>query len=65
MATLTEQTELASWVDQSLDHLTGEWSAIPEAAAGWEAWEEFARLDLVLEWPLSEIRLHELLQLQS
>lgn len=60
MASLTEQTELAAWIDKSLDYLANEWADIPEVAAGWDTWEEPDRLDFVLEWPLREMRLHEL-----
>jgi hypothetical protein len=60
MASLTQQTELAAWIDKSLDYLSMYWTAIPEIAAGWDDREELDRLDFVLEWPLREIRLHEL-----
>lgn len=62
MASVTQQTELATWIDESLDYLAGEWEAIPEIAADWDNWEEYNRLDFVIEWPLREDRFHQLQQ---
>ena len=60
MATLTQPTEFVAWIDRSLDYSIEEWSEIPEIARKWSSWDERDRLDFVLEWPLSEIRLREL-----
>jgi hypothetical protein len=60
MASLAHQTDLAAWIDQSLDYLTMYWTAIPEIAAGWDEREEHDRLDFVVEWPLREDRLRQL-----
>jgi hypothetical protein len=60
MATLTQQTEFAAWIDRSLEYLIEEWSEIPEIACEWSTWDEPDRLDFVLEWPLNEIRLRDL-----
>ena len=62
MASVTGQAELATWIDQSLDYLTGDWKAIPEIAANWADKDEFERLDFVIEWPLREDRLLRLKQ---
>ena len=62
MASVTRHTELATWIDQSLDYLTGDWKAIPEIAADWDNRDELERLDFVVEWPLREDRLLQLKQ---
>jgi hypothetical protein len=65
MASLAQQTELATWIDRSLDYLTREWRAIPEIASEWNVWDEADRLDFVLEWPLREDALRQLRQWDS
>ena len=65
MASLAQQTELATWIDRSLDYLTREWGAIPEIASEWNVWDEADRLDFVLEWPLREDALRQLWQWDS
>ncbi len=60
MASVIHPTDLASWIDDSLDYLVGEWEQIPEIAAEWDDWDEYDRLDFVIEWPLREDRLHQL-----
>ena len=65
MASLAHQTDLAAWIDQSLDYLTMYWTAIPEIAAGWDEREEHDRLDFVIEWPLREDRLRQLRQWEA
>jgi hypothetical protein len=57
MASVTRQTDLTIWIDQSLDYLTGEWKAVPKIAADWDDRDELERLDFVVEWPLREDRL--------
>lgn len=60
MASVAQQTDLATWIDKSLDYLTGEWEDIPEIANEWGNWDELDRLVFVEEWPLREDRLHQL-----
>lgn len=60
MASLAQRSDLAAWIEDSLDYLIGNWAGIPRIAAEWNTWDEPDRLDFVLEWPLREIRLHEL-----
>lgn len=62
MASVAQQTDLATRIDHSLDYLMSEWEAIPEIAAEWDDWDEYDRLDLVIEWPLREDWLHQLQQ---
>jgi hypothetical protein len=60
MAFVAQDTELAQWIDKSLDYLMSNWEAVPEIAAEWDDWDELERLDFVVEWPLREMRLREL-----
>ena len=60
MASVTQQTEFAPWIDRSLDYLTNEWAAVPAVAADWDRWDEADRLDFALEWPIREDRLGQL-----
>ena len=60
MASVGKQTDLASWIDKSLESLTGQWSAIPRIVSDWDKWDELERLDFVIEWPLTEDRLRQL-----
>ena len=60
MATVAQQSELVARIDYALDYLLSEWSVIPEVSAEWDEWEEYSRLDFVLEWPLREDQFHEL-----
>jgi hypothetical protein len=62
MATTARQSDLASWIDRSLDYLMAQWEAIPEVAQEWDSWDELDRLDFVLEWPLRVDRLKQLRQ---
>jgi hypothetical protein len=62
MASLTQQSALASRIDHVLGHLTDQWLAIPEVVSTWETWDELDRLDFVLEWPIREIDLEQLRQ---
>lgn len=60
MALVVQRTDLAAWIDESLDYLTEEWEDIPHVADGWNSWDELDRLVFVEEWPLRTGRLHEL-----
>ena len=39
-----------------LDYLEGAWRDLPAIEREWPSWEEFSRLDFVLEWPIKEER---------
>lgn len=58
MATVAQQPELMTRIEHALDYLLSEWSAIPEVAAEWDDWDEYSRLDFVLEWPIREDQRH-------
>jgi hypothetical protein len=60
VASLAQQPALALQIDHVLAVLTRQWLAIPEVVATWATWDELDRLDFVLEWPLREIKLHQL-----
>jgi hypothetical protein len=62
MASLAQQTDLAAWIDRSLDYLTASWAAIPAIASGWDERDELDRLDFVMEWQIREDRLIQVQQ---
>lgn len=60
MATVAQQSDLMARIEHALDYLMSEWGAIPDVSAEWDDWDEYSRLDFVLEWPLREDQLHQL-----
>jgi hypothetical protein len=62
LATVTQQTDIATWTDQNLDYLASEWKAVLQIASEWDELDEADRLDFVLEWPLVNDALRQLKQ---
>jgi hypothetical protein len=60
MAQVMQEARTKAWIDEDLDYLLREWSAIPDVARQWDDWDELDRLVFVLEWPLRVDRLMRL-----
>jgi hypothetical protein len=68
MAELASGSGTTARVDEFLDYLIAEWSAVPALAAEWPTWDEHLRLSFVLDWavrenPLGQLRRDAELQL--
>ena len=60
MAQVVQEARTKAWIDEDLDYLLREWSAIPGIAREWDDWDELDRLVFVLEWPLRVDRMTRL-----
>jgi hypothetical protein len=60
MAQVVQEARTRALIEEDLDYLLREWSAIPDVARGWNNWEELDRLVFVLEWPLRVDRMMRL-----
>ena len=48
-------------INSLLDYLISEWESLPALFAEWSDWDTQDRLDFVLDWPIRDDRLRELL----
>jgi hypothetical protein len=52
MAQVARQPRSSSLIDKDLTNLLGFWRAVPELQAEWPEWDEFSRVDFIIEWPI-------------
>lgn len=44
-------------IEHALTYLRSEWTKVPQYVQDWPTWDEDAKLDFVLEWPMREDQL--------
>ena len=52
MAQVVRGVDLIRFVEHDLDRLLRHWRSVPELAAEWPEWDEFSRVDFIIEWPI-------------
>ncbi len=60
MARVLSPRAVQARAERYLTYLEREWGALPSVASEWDTWDDLARLDFVVEWPIREDRLLEL-----
>lgn len=62
MPEVVRKADVYEWVEDYLTYLFAEFEDLPEVAAEWDEWDDYAQLDFVIEWPIRMDRLHQLRQ---
>ena len=57
MAQVIRPPRLKQFVENDLKNLLAFWRDVPELAAEWPEWDDYSRLDFIIEWPIDRERL--------
>jgi broad specificity phosphatase PhoE len=52
MAQVVRLPDFNQFVDHDLDRLLKHWRTVPELADEWPEWDEYSRVDYIIEWPI-------------